>query len=444
MPLRNFLTLTTFITIQLVTPYTQADTKSHHQAAEEFLIAYGTDKELEKYPDIYVQSIMKMLEKPGASTEDREIFETKIANLKDKAKEIFSWDKLKEYYIKATMDIYTKDELVELTNFFNSTIGKSFLRKQDEFSERFKKEGNQSYITSLKNLNDLFNDLARDISISNIEKSKEINLTDSQYQQRKTESISLNEIKYPSDPSTENLKEYVAKIFNASRGQKSYSSNDPQIDMIAKIGEENIDILLDRRFSNEIYTKYAIEVLATADSRDKIIKALESNPEFITIISYNNWENYAKPTLIKILRKKPRRLGYGWSDAIAALNDPETYDDLRQLFIYSHNKSHVYEILKNLPDFDFKDSIDIAWNNAKMRPGFTKIDTAKIAIKKGYVDALGTVIEHIDSRYYYQDRILSMLKKYTGITGSGQDYKEWYEHNKDRIYFDSYQNKYMY
>ncbi|MBN2642978.1 MAG: hypothetical protein JXR78_15105 [Victivallales bacterium] len=257
----------------------------------------------------------------------------------------------------------------------------------------------------------------------------------------------LNKIKFPKNPDKESLRKYVAEIMSATKGQRSFAPMDPQVEMLAKVGEENIDVLMEcLKFSNFRVPTYhitqAIADIATDKSKDKIIAMLPKNQDLIRVIVNNGWEYDARETMIKILKSHPQYMDYEFLKALVSLNDKNTYEDLRNHFIYGSNQSTTYNLIKKLPipnlDKALIDAWEIAMRNSDHSSQWNKTNMALLALEAGQKNAYAVLFDNIDSKElrYTRPQMIAALRRHSDCSGSVENLREWYNKNKDNLVFD--------
>ncbi len=259
--------------------------------------------------------------------------------------------------------------------------------------------------------------------------------------------MSLGNIVFPENPTRENLKIYVYSIIEATADQNTFSSDDPQIRLLEKVGEENIDILINAASDLHRYNYYlneAINHLASDKSKDLILAALPQNPELIkTVVNYG-WELEVKELLVERLRDSSSYLPDEWIKAVAGFQDPSTYENLIYHFINAHNRYRTYKIIKDLPGINLNEAVIKAWEKAKYNGDWERVTMAGVAIKYGRKDALEILIMNVDSSkfdYYRQDLDQSLIQ-HTELAGTIPEIKKWYNENKDNLYFDEQARKF--
>ncbi len=261
----------------------------------------------------------------------------------------------------------------------------------------------------------------------------------------------LSHIKFPKNPTKENLKKYVEEIRIASKRQKSFSDNDKQIEMYTKVGHKNLDILLEsfgkaKKWNDgQFHLQRAIGKLITKDDKELIIRNLSKNRSLINYVVRYGWEKDVKQTLIDRLRDTPD-LPQTWIVAVAALKEPKTYPDLQEYFIVSRNRAQIYQYIKDLPGLKLDNAVDEAWNIVSGgKNNWEKKQMAVIAAGYGHVDALFFLLDakvpqnsHMSSPDFN-----AILAKKVDKSGSITEIKEWLIKNRKNIVFDKKAGKYM-
>jgi ankyrin repeat protein/beta-lactamase regulating signal transducer with metallopeptidase domain len=271
----------------------------------------------------------------------------------------------------------------------------------------------------------------------------------------------LAKITLPAGSSRDQIRDYIRQIAVASQGQKESSSTDPQVQMLEKIGPDNINLLLEKdpaisapgTWEMEIYTQMAINQLARDQDKDLIIGHLEASPGLIQVITNHNWQQLAKPIIVAALKKNPARFSPLWFSAAVAFHDPELYPDLEKAFAFGPNKYMNFQELKNQPGFDLKGAVDEAWKNQVHGPAsFSSPDRmedygmAVIASQYGHLDALEYLFKALAAKstvYSGWPDPRSVILGVTQANGTNDEIIEWYQKNKDRLKFDQIQKKFI-
>ncbi len=170
----------------------------------------------------------------------------------------------------------------------------------------------------------------------------------------------LNKIVLPENPTRAQAWKYVLQILNASRFHSRIDKNDPEVEMLRKIAPAHADVLL---LAFDIGNNYHIvQALAGLDLREgtppgfkeMLFRLLPVNSDLIDVVSRNGWLKEAEPFLLDTLasRKGSESVHPTWVRALAALQDPATYDALlayTEARSFQENHSFSYRDVSGLP-----------------------------------------------------------------------------------------------
>jgi hypothetical protein len=264
----------------------------------------------------------------------------------------------------------------------------------------------------------------------------------------------LAKIKLPPGPTKDQVREYVRKIVDASRGQRMFSDSDPQIGMLRKVGSEHIDVLIhaleERGIGMSNYHLIrAVKALVKEKDLPLIREALPVYKELVKVVIAKGWEKEVRNTLVEELQCASGFLPTEWIEAVANLQDPSTYGDLLRYLATGMNPSHTYKALEkitDLPPDELEDAVDKAWDRMKSSgSGFhgsewQKNAVAKIAARHGHVDALGHLIRRLNQAkkdpYSGLSEVRGQVFRLVPFRGSNKELLEWFTKNEDRLGFD--------
>ncbi len=251
----------------------------------------------------------------------------------------------------------------------------------------------------------------------------------------------LSEIELPGNATRDEVKAYIQKIHTISATQSGYSWRDPQVEMLAKIGSENLDLLIPfaRRGSSR-YEGIVIKRLALPEHKELILDSLPDIPNLSEVVLKFGWEKDARDILLKELADMD---GDGSVDvsvvrAVARLEDPETYPALINYFVYGMNKSQTCAAIKDLPGIDLAYAFPKAWEEAKSS-SFQLQRLIAPALEFGLEDALGAIVEYLHKEPlsdYWKDHFHTDFMRHTGVQGTREELREWYLTNKGALRFD--------
>ncbi len=260
-----------------------------------------------------------------------------------------------------------------------------------------------------------------------------------------TNLVALEKITLPENPTREQVSEYIQKIVNASREQRSFSSNDLQVAMLSLIGHKNLDLLL-KYYSSTFYIQYAVQNMATKDDKEIILKALKENRDLIRVVLRMGWEKDVKDLIIQELKNNRNVLPPEWIDAAVMFKDPKIYPDLIEYLINGGNCSITYKAIKKLPGIELEDAVAKMWDKKRLLDSYWERDNAAmIAAEWGHLDALGYLINWLKQPQPDQHmcgEIRNTIWQVTEQSGSPEELDKWFKENGDKLTFDKKTGKY--
>jgi hypothetical protein len=267
------------------------------------------------------------------------------------------------------------------------------------------------------------------------------------FRRRQADTTELKKIKLPENATEEQVKEYIQKIVDASRKQNSFSSEDPQVRMLHRIGPKHFHLLLESMestghpyaFGGNYHVRQAVLKLAREEHKMLILAALARLPFLVQIISDRGWEKDARIILLAELRSGDQRLPTEWITAVADLRDPKTYNDLKRYLVDQDNRHSTYEAIRDLPGIDLTDAVAKAWTE-RGHHDWEKTGIAKVAVQYGHLDALEYLIDLLqdEQRNRWQtSSIRALLRRHMDFYGSTKEMAEWLKKNKGGIVFDN-------
>ncbi len=265
------------------------------------------------------------------------------------------------------------------------------------------------------------------------------------WQRRGPDAEALSKIQLPPDPTRQEVREYVRQIMLASEHQNTYSSTDPQVSMLRRVGPQNVDILMDQiaysgRGSAAFYVPGAVIALAGPEHKELILESLPLAPQLASVVLQYGWADDAREVLLGELGIPESYLPREWLQAVASLGDEEALEALKLHFVEGLNRRGTFDILNRMPGVEnLNGLVKQAWERAKHRAEWDALDVAQLAVRYGHEDALAMLVRYLDSgedRWGRMSRIRSSLLRHTEARGTPRQMVEWYEQNSDRLYWD--------
>ena len=254
----------------------------------------------------------------------------------------------------------------------------------------------------------------------------------------------LTKIKLPENAKRQDVRTYIQKIIAVSQGQNVYSSNDPQVFMLRKVGPENVDLLL--QYLPNYYVQYVLPELVGEKNKKQILEALKVYPQLIGCVVRANWIKDARDTIFERLKHPgDNYLPSEWIDSAVTLATPRDYGTLKNYFVTGNNPEMTYRALSRLDKFDMKDAVTAAWNYQKSgsRMWATR-QMAMIAAEYGHKDALKYLVTAcpVEPDQYFTGRIQQLLFRLTGQSMSLRRMQRWYQENEANLVFNPESGKY--
>jgi hypothetical protein len=287
----------------------------------------------------------------------------------------------------------------------------------------------------------------RTLAIPNFRLDGKFDLPGSESEPRSADLATLDQITLPHDATREQVRSYISDILVASR-RASADEHDPQIDMLDKVGAQNVDLLIRMAADNHnYYLNHAINALAQPDHKEMVVDALATNHDLIDTIIDHGWQKDAKATLLKGFAENPCSCTFpsNWVVAIASLKDPSTYDSLKKYYIDNPDRD-VFKALQSLPNFDLAGTVDGAWKKARNSEPYQIREVLQPAAQFGEPDVIEVAIRmlKVTDDDYSQQRARQVLRQYTSATGATDaDLIAWYESNKAHLVFDPKTEKFV-
>lgn len=253
----------------------------------------------------------------------------------------------------------------------------------------------------------------------------------------------LAKITLPANATEPQVRSYIDAIMVASRKQTSWSDRDPQVGMLAAVGEQNIGVLADyasyyQSTGAGTYFTDAIKQVAGPGDAAEVLKALPLDHDLVSLVVKYEWEPQAKDTLVTVLGQKNRYLPDDWIKAVAALQDPATYPDLKSYLAVCDSPQKTYDAIKQLPGLDLSDTVDGMWSKARYGKPYEMLKVCSMAAEHGHADAIAKAAELIktDKNARQVKRAREIVTKFTPATGDDAALVGWVEGNQGKLVFD--------
>ena len=276
-----------------------------------------------------------------------------------------------------------------------------------------------------------------------------------QGRQQGANAADLESIVLPENPTRADCETYVKLIEEATQGQNSFSSGDPQVKMLAAIPAEHVDLLVAQtggRSSLRFHAQYAMRNIDMSSLRSQINGLVLSQPAMIGVVVSYGWSEDAAAAITAKIESRPPNLGMAWFQAAAELRDPALYDALHDCAIQTRYFAQIIQILEGIPDYDMQRTIGEMWQlSGEGNTVINRAQIATIAVRFGYVEALGELINQLASQsQYYRNNgentyntQRAAISRYITVSGTHEEIAQWFAENKDQLVFDHITQRYL-
>ena len=298
-------------------------------------------------------------------------------------------------------------------------------------------ESQRQIIAGLKELNQSLRELNTQLKEQN---ERELELTMPRADSRRTASPKLlAKIKpLPAQPTDSDISRYIKDIQLASAGQNSFSSTDPQVAMLKKIGPGHFNVVRDYLGKHNFYLNCVLSDLVAPEDKETVRRLLPFYPDLINAVKKQGWANDFKPELLPSLKVHP----HPWQFQEITGQLADTPEDRRQLIEIYRTKpgtAFLLEQIRTYPEkVDTAQLVREAWQNQQyIGQSWERQQLALQAAEIGIKDALGQLIADFCSESHYNQEIANRLAFYTGQPANPRTLLHWWQDNRDKLIFDA-------
>ena len=264
----------------------------------------------------------------------------------------------------------------------------------------------------------------------------------------KPDRADLEAISRPTRWTEEELRDYIADILEVSSLTHHFFENDPQIQMLAEVGPENLDLLLEalgtRAGVADRHLFRAVSHLANEEHRELILEHLHFHPGLASIVVLRGWEEQASDIFIEGLYRE-RWLTGAWLSAVARLDDERVYEGLATYMIHGGNPSGAYRALRTLPDVDLDRVVAETWESVKVNQFFRLDEIAPLAAERGLIEGLVSIARSVlvDGGSGCQlGNLRKAIKRLVAHEGSEKELATLVLENTEQLWFDPVTKQY--
>lgn len=125
----NTTLMTAVLAVGLIAPGAFADVESHRQAAVKLLEVTHTQKMLDQMLKSVEQMMDSQLNAVKADVANKEAIADARAELMEWMPEFFEWDQMKLLYVDIYTEVFTEEELNDISGFYESELGKKMIER---------------------------------------------------------------------------------------------------------------------------------------------------------------------------------------------------------------------------------------------------------------------------------------------------------------------------
>jgi hypothetical protein len=219
----------------------------------------------------------------------------------------------------------------------------------------------------------------------------------------------LAKIHLPEDATRRDVENYVNDILAATPMGQGMSSNDPQPEMLRRVGPEHVDVLLDAlgRRGTDWHVWQAVTNLVRPEHKRLVIDRLQAYPPLIELVERMRWEDDAQPVIVEAIRRQAGPVPATWLRLATRGAEPKDYEAFKDFLVHVENRPETYEAIRRLKGIELDSTVAQAWREARTQAR-ESWRFAPIAVSHGVLDALDFLVENIDKRHEMMQALMMM------------------------------------
>ena len=160
--MNRFLTLALLGTL-LFSSTASASTDSHRQAALEMLSISRVDKMIEPMMENVMSMIQQQMAQVDIPEDKKPIIQKYNQKIVETLRQEMQWAKMKEDFVALYLNVYTEEEIRELTEFYSSPLGQKKLDKMPELMQASLQISQSMLQQTLPKIQQLSQEMAREL-----------------------------------------------------------------------------------------------------------------------------------------------------------------------------------------------------------------------------------------------------------------------------------------
>ena len=270
---------------------------------------------------------------------------------------------------------------------------------------------------------------------------------------RRADPEKLAKIKSLSEkPTDQEIKIYVDAILAASKGQNSFSPNDPQVEMFRKIGPGHLEVLLPYLSrSTNYHLNYALPSLVQPSDKELVLRNLRSGGQVMARLAVDNgWAVEARPQIIALFRNGHGN--YFWGGMMDELigkiaRTPEEREEILDIFITYPNTSEMFRAICRFPGVDVAAIAKQGWESHQYDQPYSMARYASYAAQYGDLKALEALLVHMADergrRSHVNSETVSVLVGLLKRPFNPSAMLKYVQENQGKLVFDSEKRQYV-
>ncbi|MEO5961412.1 MAG: hypothetical protein ABIY47_03485, partial [Opitutaceae bacterium] len=260
-------------------------------------------------------------------------------------------------------------------------------------------------------------------------------------------------VSLPNNADKAQVRSYIKTILILSQRQNTFSSADPQVGLLRRVGADNLDVLIDASSGanpngpfrlGRSYVDMAIPDLVRPEDKALILGALPAHPWLIDLVVERGWQGEVRGVLLAAIEdSRQKDLPVGWIKAVASFKDPSTYPALKAYVVRGSQQASTVAAIRELPGIDLSDTVDLIWRNVRSGPVEKQIEGAAAVAAFGRLEALAALVAALKRNDYDGQQAAYWIKQLTPATGDNAALIAWFEANRSRLVFDPAQKKFL-
>ncbi len=258
--------------------------------------------------------------------------------------------------------------------------------------------------------------------------------------------LALSKIaKLSEKPTDEEIRKYIIAVKAASEGQNHFSPDDIQSKMLREIGPGHLSVIIPFLSDNFYHLDHALPALIEEKDKDFVTKNILRYPRMAVIAFKMGWEKDAKEDIFKVFESSNNQMWELKNNIGKIVETPEDRERVIKVYVNGSSASDLYNTVRAFPDIDIVKINNDAWEKQKYTYSWNRVQYGLKAASTGNKDALGSliVLYSTERNTFNHNDGATTLMRLTGQSLNAAKLTEWYDKNKDNLYFDKEKGRFL-